>query len=99
MLSNAPAVTAAGTNLATAAAITTDLSDITAVASGAGVMLSGQIGQRQDVWNDGANALLVYPPSSSAAIGAGSLGAPVSLAVGAHAAFVCLTATMCRQAP
>ena len=99
MLSNAPAVTAAGTNLATAAALSADLSDVATVASGSGVALSGQVGQRQDVWNDGANALLVYPPSSSVAIGAGSLGAAVSVAVGAHAAFVCLTATVCRQAP
>jgi hypothetical protein len=102
----ASAVSAAGSTLSDAAALTKNVSIVTTVASGAGVVLAAwpntaNVATHQVVINSGANALLIYPPSASAVITAGTTanpaGAAVSLAVGAKAEFYCYSSTQCRQ--
>jgi len=70
-----PAVTALGTNLATAYLIGQPLTKVTTTASGTGVALpviNVTIGDQFEVSNDGANALLVYAPSGGTIDGAAS---------------------------
>ena len=107
-LTNSPSITAAGTTLATATRLSSDLSMITTVASGSGIALRPWspvpgFTSRQEVFNAGANALLTYPPVSTASIWAngttGAAGAAVSLALGAHATFECVSLTLCYEAP
>ena len=61
----ATSVSAAGTTQGTATELTAADSEVTTVTSGAGVVLSsdGAAGDTQTVFNAGANALKVYPPS------------------------------------
>ncbi len=94
----ATGIAAAGTTQATATALTVSRNDVTTVASGAGVLLQAMQTRPQEVFNSGANALLVYPPSG-ASIGAGSANAAVTLAAGGHGTFTCFSATLCRQGP
>jgi hypothetical protein len=75
-----------------------DVNVITTAAASTGVILSGKIGQRQEVFNRGANAVSVYP-ATGAKIEAGATNASVSIATGGHAIFVCVTSTQCYQAP
>ena len=58
-------VSAAGTTQGTATELTAADSEVTSVASGAGVVLSSlaTAGDEQTVFNGGANPLKVYPPS------------------------------------
>lgn len=58
-------VSAAGTTQGTATSLTTADSEVTTVAAGSGVVLSGSAtaGDTQTVFNAGANPLRVYPPS------------------------------------
>lgn len=60
-------ITAAGTNQGTATALTGETNNVTTVASGTGVIIPafGSVGVKFTVRNSGANALLVYPPSST----------------------------------
>lgn len=104
-------VTAAGTSLGTATPINSAVTEVANVGSGTGVVLGAYSGsggnlRRQEVINAGANALAVYPPASAAAIrnlngstSASANGAAVSLAVGTHATFECVSATLCYEAP
>lgn len=60
------AISAAGTAQGTATALTNALNGIGTVASGAGVVLyAGSAGDCQLVYNGGANAVKVYPPSGA----------------------------------
>lgn len=60
------AVSAAGTTQATATALGAAFSVITTAAAGSGVILpQGQPGDRLFVYNAGANAAYVYPPTSA----------------------------------
>ena len=60
------AVAAAGTTQGTATALGAAFSILTTVAAGSGVILpQGQPGDRLFVYNNGANAALIYPPTSA----------------------------------
>lgn len=75
-------LTATGTNQATALLISSDLCIFSTVDSGTGCRLP--VGAQQDeyaICNDGANALLIYPPLGGT-IGGGAVNASISLAAG-----------------
>ncbi len=92
-------LTAAGTSNTNAYAMTKDVSAFTTVASGSGAILSGVIGQDQQIYNRGANALLVYPPFGAAIESGAATTGSVSIPVGGHNTFECVSATQCYQAP
>ena len=74
-------LTAAGTVLADALDLLATVNVITTVASGSGVQLpSMMIGDQCEVYNNGANALKVWPDQTTVAINAGTAAASVSLA-------------------
>lgn len=88
------AVTATGATQGTAIAIATEFTEFTTVAAGTGSILPGTTGLNApgalDVFlvaNQGANALLVYPPVGFA-IGLAAANAGVSVASGKTALFV-----------
>jgi hypothetical protein len=81
--STATGLTAAGTNLATALALTAEYNVVSTTASGTGVALPSVTGAKIWVYNAGANALLVYPPSGTV-----NGGASYSLATTAKMQFV-----------
>ena len=59
-------ISAAGTTQGTATALTNTLNGLGTVAAGAGVVLyAGSAGDCQLVYNGGANAVKVYPPSGA----------------------------------
>lgn len=89
----ASALTATGTNQATAYSMTAADNEFTTVASGTGAILyAGTPGDTQFVYNGGANALLVYPPSGSKLNGlATNAGALVPTATGCI--FKCMSTT------
>lgn len=92
-------VIAAGSSQMDAESLTTDINVVTKVPSATGVVLkSGQIGVRQEVFNRGANGLLVYPPRG-ARIEGNATDSAILLAVGGHATFECVLETQCYQAP
>ena len=71
----ATGLTAAGTTLGTALALTADTCVLATVASGSGVSLaSGEIGDSQEIYNGGANSVTVYPDTSSVQINGLSAG-------------------------
>ena len=71
----ATGLTAAGTTLATALALTADSNVLATVASGSGVSLpSAEIGDSCEVYNGGANAVTVYPDTTSVQINALTAG-------------------------
>ena len=83
------ALTATGTNLATAFVLTSIYSSFNTVAAGTGCVLPGNAtarGQMWVVWNEGSNAMLIY------ALGTDTIGysASYSLAAGAVAKLVSL---------
>ena len=90
------AVSAAGTNLATATLLTAANSIVTTVGAGAGVRLpvtpTVSAKDRLHVANHGANTLAVYPPSGGA-LSANTAGVPLMLAPKKSADFVCLDGT------
>jgi len=65
----ATALTAAGTTLGTALALSADTNVLGTVSSGTGVSLpSCEIGDSVEIYNGGANAVTVYPDTSSVQI-------------------------------
>lgn len=89
-------LTAAGTTQATAYTLIAAVNRFTTVAAGSGAILGlAPIGQSVTIYNDGANALLVYP-QAGAAIGTGATNAGLSLAAGATGTYRRLTATTWR---
>ena len=87
--STANTLTAAGTNLATALALTAAHNVVTSAAAGTGVSLPDVVGAR--IWifnNQGTNAINVYPPNGSATINGGAAGAAVSLAANGKMQYV-----------
>ena len=59
------AISAAGTTQATATALTAGINVITTAAASSGVRLSNtEIGDEYEIFNLGANAVTVYPPTS-----------------------------------
>lgn len=76
------AVSAAGTTISDATQLKATNNTVTTVASGAGVLLyDGVIGDTIYIYNGGANALKVYPPTSSQTINQLSAGTAISLGV------------------
>lgn len=87
------AVTALGTNAATAYAIGYGLTNVTTAVSGTGLILPPPlagtgIGDYYEVNNAGANAALVYPPTGGTVNGAASQ----SVAAGGWTVFKCWSA-------
>ncbi len=75
-------ITAAGTDQATATALTTSINDMGTVGSGTGVVLPTAIaGMEVSVYNHGGNALLIYP-ALGAQIDALGTNSPFTLSVG-----------------
>src|SRR5260221_25355 len=90
----ATSLSAAGTTQATATELTAEASEITTVASGSGCVLSSKLapGDSQTVFNAGANALKIYPPSGMK-INALASNAPMSLGTNTGVYFKCVSTT------
>lgn len=87
-------ITAAGTAITDAAALTASVNLVTTTASGTGVLLPDvEVGSKIMVGNGGANTLLVYPPTSAGKINNAAAGAAASLATLKGAIFQRLSAT------
>ena len=88
------AVSAAGTTQGTATELTAADSEVTTVAAGAGVVLSSDLaaGDEQSVFNAGANALKVYPPSGFK-INALATDTAMTLATNTGVIFKCVSST------
>lgn len=73
-------ITAAGTTLATATALTASNNFVSTATSGQGVSLyNGVIGDEVFVYNGSGNAIVVYPPTSSQKINQLAAGGGVNL--------------------
>lgn len=94
MCKDIASVSAAGTTQGTATELVSADSEITTVAEGSGVILSSGLssGDLQTVFNAGANAVKVYPPSGFK-INALSTNAPMSLGTNTGCLFKCVSAT------
>ena len=90
----ATSVSAAGTTQGTATVLGAADSEVTTVAVGAGVVLSADLaaGDTQTVFNAGANAVKVYPPSGMR-INALATNAAMTLATNTGCLFKCVSAT------
>ena len=90
----ATSVSAAGTTQGTATELTSADSEVTTVSAGTGVVLSSQLaaGDEQSVFNAGANALKVYPPSG---MKINSLAANAAMTLGTNTGviFKCVSTT------
>jgi hypothetical protein len=74
-------ITAAGTTISDATDLTAGINVITTAAASTGVQLfSGEIGDEQEILNLGANAVKVYPDSTSGTINQLSAGVAFTLA-------------------
>ena len=74
-------ISAAGTTISDATDLTSSINIVSTAAASSGVQLpSGQIGDEVDILNLGANAVTVYPDSSSNSINALSAGSGFLLA-------------------
>ena len=87
-------ISAAGTTQATATQLLAENSDVSTVASGAGVRLSFELSpsEFQAVFNSGANALKVYPPTGFQ-INALPLNGAMTLGTNTGVMFRCVSAT------
>ncbi len=89
-------ISAAGTTQATATRIRAQNSDVSTVASGAGVILNELLpimpNTEQTVFNSGANQLKVYPPSGMQINGL-TTNAAMSLAPNTGVLFKCVSST------
>ena len=90
----ATSVSAAGTTQGTATELTAADNELTTVAAGSGVALASAIaaGDSQTVFNAGANAVKVYPPSGMK-INALAANAPMLLATNTGCIFKCVSTT------
>lgn len=90
----ATALTASGTTQGTALELVNEASDITTVASGAGVVLSSKLtpGDQQFVYNAGVNPLKVYPTSGMKINGLAA-NASMTLAINTGCIYKCLSTT------
>lgn len=90
----ATGLTAAGSSISDALALNATINVVSTVASGSGVQLySMMIGDEMEVYNGGANALAVYPQSSSVAINQLSAGTAVTLNINTGCKFRQVSAT------
>lgn len=87
-------ISAAGTTQGTATELTAADNELTTVAAGSGVALSASLaaGDSQTVFNAGANAVKVYPPSGMK-INALAANAPMTLATNTGCIFKCVSTT------
>ena len=86
-------ITAAGTNQATATALTNTVNIVTSVATGTGVVFSGTpTGVYRIVVNKGVNPLAVYP-ASGGYIDGNAINVPVTIPVGGFVQFYGSTST------
>jgi hypothetical protein len=87
-------VAAAGTTQATATQLYAEDNEVSTVASGSGVVMNALIqpGEVQTVFNVGANALKVYPPSGLG-INALSANTAISLATNTGLMLKCVSTT------
>lgn len=87
-------ISAAGTTQGTATELKAADNEITTAASGSGVILSSSLssGDSQTVFNAGANAVKVYPPSGMK-INALATNNPMLLAVNTGCFFKCVSST------
>lgn len=87
-------VSAAGTTQGTATELTAADSEITTAAAGSGVILNSNLsaGDLQTVFNAGANAVKVYPPTGMK-INALSTNAAMTLATNTGCLFKCVSST------
>lgn len=93
----ATAVSAAGTTLATATALNATVNNVSTVASGAGVRLfNGEVGDQMEVYNDGANQLIIYPHASTGTINQLSAGTGVIVPVDTGIIFRRISSTAWR---
>ncbi len=78
-------LTAAGTTISDALALTKQINVVSTTAASTGVKLPSNtpIGAEIIVQNNGANALNLFPPTSSGTLNGGSAGAAVTIAAGA----------------
>lgn len=90
----ATGISAAGTTQATATELKAEDSEVTTVASGAGVSLNKLLspGEIQTVFNVGANALKVYPPTGMG-INALTVNAAMILPTNTGCFFKCVSTT------
>ena len=90
----AAALSAAGTTQGTATELTAADNELTTVGAGSGVALASAIasGDSQTVFNAGANAVKVYPPSGMK-INALPTNAPMLLATNTGCLFKCISTT------
>ena len=90
----AAALSAAGTTQGTATELTAADNELTTVGAGSGVALASAIasGDSQTVFNAGANAVKVYPPSGMK-INSLAANAPMLLATNTGCLFKCISAT------
>lgn len=91
-------VAAAGTIQSTATPLTASYNQVGTVGAGAGVALATTLGVPQWIWNDGANALLVYPPSGAQIDNLGSNN-PATISTLSSAGYVMLTSTLAKSLP
>ena len=90
----ATAISAAGTTQGTATELKAADNEITTVGAGAGVVLSSKLaaGDTQTVFNAGANAVKIYPPSGMK-INALTANAAMTLATNTGCLFKCVSST------
>ena len=90
----ATTLSAAGTTQGTATELTAADNEVTSVATNAGVVLSSKLapGDAQTVFNAGANALKVYPPSGFKINSLGT-NAAMLLATNTGCLFKCISTT------
>ena len=88
------AISAAGTSQGTATELTTADSEITTAGAGSGCILSSQLapGDLQSVFNAGANAVKIYPPTGFQ-INALAANAPMLLGVNTACFYKCVSST------
>ena len=90
----ATSISAAGTTQGTATELTATDNELTTVAAGSGVALASALasGDSQTVFNAGANAVKVYPPSGMK-INSLAANAPMTLAVNTGCIYKCVSTT------
>ena len=94
MCKDTGSISAAGTTQGTATELTAADSEITTVSADSGVILSSALssGDMQTVFNAGANAVKVYPPSGFQ-INSLSVNTPMTLGVNTGCLFKCVSST------
>jgi len=91
----ATGLTAAGSTISDALQLVAISNNVTTTAGSTGVKLfDAPLGTMIYIRNGGANALAVYPDSGSNQFNAGSAGASVSIAAGAHAIAIRVSSTI-----